>query len=362
MSKLDAAMEKHMNYIVYTEYRPFCYRDFLRFEIDGNEYGMDHGTFRNKISKLMKAGKVELEYISRLAFYTIKGVKFGKGRCKPARIIKTMMTPNHMGVCTCHRCHQCEQQQQHSHMRRDHAGNAATIADAAAIAPTPHPPSIPSISRMIQDLPLDKNSLHDIRLRFEVPDIWTILSASVNVDNSQRQQQQQLLRLNPISKDIALPAWQIKGLNIKVTVHRTDTVSVVVGCSYVPIATDVGGVIRLSNALSKVEERISRLVDDCGRVIPGGYESLPIPEHSIWNVTMWHFGADASIEYTGEKFSISWDLGENVLVRAYSKVMKNDRTRIRLERQEYPRKSFADAIEAKLFLNAGGGEGGSNSY
>lgn len=107
--------------------------------------------------------------------------------------------------------------------------------------------------------------------------------------------------------------------------------------------------------MTRVEERISRLVDDCGKVIPGGYESLPIPEHNIWNVTMWHFGADASIQYTGEKFSVTYEIGENALVRTYSKAMKDGKTIIRLERQEYPRKTLADAIEEKLCNNIDGG-------
>lgn len=42
------------------------------------------------------------------------------------------------------------------------------------------------------------------------------------------------------------------------------------------------------------------------------------------------------------------ETSENVLIRAYSKIMKDDRTRIRLERQEYPRASLADIIEQKL--------------
>jgi hypothetical protein len=41
--------------------------------------------------------------------------------------------------------------------------------------------------------------------------------------------------------------------------------------------------------------------------------------------------------------------------------MKDGKARIRLERQEYPRKTFADAIEEKLQFNDTGG-GGSNAY
>jgi hypothetical protein len=59
MSELDNAMMQHISHIVFTEKRPFSYRDFLSFEIDGKEYSMKHGTFRNTISKLIKAGELE---------------------------------------------------------------------------------------------------------------------------------------------------------------------------------------------------------------------------------------------------------------------------------------------------------------
>jgi hypothetical protein len=70
---------------------------------------------------------------------------------------------------------------------------------------------------------------------------------------------------------------------------------------------------------------------------------------------MWHFGVDASVEYTGEKFSATWEVGEHALIRAYSKetveaqgsAIRN-RNIIRLERQEYPSKTLQDAIQEKL--------------
>ena len=51
---------------------------------------------------------------------------------------------------------------------------------------------------------------------------------------------------------------------------------------------------------------------------------------------MWHFGSDASVEYSGERFEVSYGVGQEALIRAYSKQMKDHKTRIRLERQEYP--------------------------
>jgi hypothetical protein len=63
---------------------------------------------------------------------------------------------------------------------------------------------------------------------------------------------------------------------------------------------------------------------------------------------MWHFGADSLIEYTGDKFSVTWETGQHALVRAYTKTMKDKKIRMRLEHQEYPNKTLPVAIEEKL--------------
>jgi len=322
MSELDDALQEHMAYLVFVQHRTFSYLDFLRFEVNGKEYRMEHGTFRNKISKLKKINQVELTCNSALAFYTLKGVKFAKP-----------MTRNHMGV-------------------------SSVTAVTGVINSTPL-----SICNIIKELPLDNNSLHDIHLKFQVPDIWNIISSS-----SSSLSLSSKYTPHPVSKDIALPLLNIDNLRIRTTIHKTDTVTVVVACSNAPIITDTTGIIRLSNALIRVEERLSRLVDECGKYLGGGYESLPIPEHSTWVVTMWHFGQDGSNEYTGQKFCSTWRDGESALIRNYSKhhmdssistATSSSTTTIRKERLEYPNKTFADAIEEKLYFDA---EGWSNPY
>ena len=70
-----------------------------------------------------------------------------------------------------------------------------------------------------------------------------------------------------------------------------------------------------------------------------------------WIVTMWHFGADASVEYTGERFSTTWGIAQNAIIRVYSKSMKDYKTRIRLEKQEYPGTTLALAFEQKINHN-----------
>ena len=64
---------------------------------------------------------------------------------------------------------------------------------------------------------------------------------------------------------------------------------------------------------------------------------------------MWHFGIDSITEYTGDKFSATWEVGQNALIRAYSKNTKEQGTKIRVERQENPNKDFAEAVEEKMY-------------
>src|SRR6266487_1900242 len=215
-----------MTNIVLTEQRPFSFIDFLpRFEVNGREYSIDYGTLRNKFSQLRKNGKIELDYRSKQAFYTIKGHRFGKQ--KPM-----------------------------------------TISPLGVQASDP-------ITKLISRLPFGKNALHDIHLRFHAKGIWALLSAN------------SALRINPVSKDLRLPTLKFRDLEIRLAIHRSDTVTVVVSCSYAPIAVDCGGIIHLSNALTRVEERLSRLIESCNDTvtrdssISGNSSRMHlIPEHS----------------------------------------------------------------------------------
>ena len=205
--------------------------------------------------------------------------------------------------------------------------------------------------RIIKDLPLEKNSVHDIRLKFQVPDIYyqVIVSRSTHC----------LLHeytTNPVSKDISLPVWQIENLDVKVVIHKTNTVSVILSCSYSPIAVDVTGIIRLTNVLAVVKDRLLTLVSQGRRGNSSNFTK--IPDYMEWIVTMWHFGADASVEYTGERFSATWGIAQDALIRVYTKTMIDHRTRIRLERQEYPRNTLALALEQKINHNHNRWSGG----
>lgn len=295
-TKLEEAMLKHMTHIVNVERRPFSHLDFTSDAAKGQTYYMKRGTFRNKISKFIMLGLAELEYNSGPAFYTLKGIHFGKkGR------MTQLMTRYHTGI--------------------------VSVID---VTKTP-------LYKSILKLPPEKRALHDIHLKFQVPDIWTIISSNKKYT------------LNSVSKDIFLPVLNIDGLKIRTTVHHTDTVSVVVACSGAPVATTTDDIIRLSNALTRIEERLCRILDECGNSILGGYERIPIPDHGKWIVTLWHSGVDSLSykELADENSCVTWKEGQNMLCRIYNKKMYRVKGK-RREIQESPDRPFKDAIKDKL--------------
>jgi hypothetical protein len=150
-------------------------------------------------------------------------------------------------------------------------------------------------------------------------------------------------------KDISLSPIETNDLTVRVVIHHTDIVSVIVGCSLRPVVLDIEGLIPLSIALTRVEERVSRLLEGSNHQslsLSSSSKSHPIPEHNSWTVIMWHCGKDSPNEYTGEKFECTWEQGKNALIRMYTKDLKDGKgIRIRTEHQEYPNKRFDIAVE-----------------
>jgi hypothetical protein len=210
MSKLEEAMLKHIENIVNNEFRPFSFKDLLRFEVEGERYNPDYGTIRNKLSKFSQEGKIELCYIDTIAFYTLPGKKFGKDK---------LMTDNTTGIILYNK----SKHELYKAMRK-------------------HP-----IYNIIKDIVFGKTMLHDIHLSFKVDGLWNYLS---NVDYYK-------MRTNS-KKTISFGYYPIERyLSIRVFVQDTDTVNVMVKCSNNPIICDFDGIMRLSDALTRIEERLS---------------------------------------------------------------------------------------------------------
>jgi len=120
--------------------------------------------------------------------------------------------------------------------------------------------------------------------------------------------------LTMISSGIRVGAWDHLKWKHVVPIQRRDTVSVIVICSLSPIPIDLFGLVLLSSSLTRIEDRLQLLVNDYNNTIfqsgqKQQYLSLilnsKIPNHTSWMVKMWHFGRDALVEYSGEKFNFT---------------------------------------------------------
>jgi hypothetical protein len=297
MSKLDVAMKNHMEYLVLTERRSFCVVDFRRFEVNGLEYRMSSGTFRNKISLLKRAVIVEPDFKSVTAFYTLAG---------------------HKGTQA---------------MTRDRAVGPISLGSGRRTA----------IYKWIKNIPLEKQSLHNIRCTFEAKGIWDIFFAMYPE------------RYNDENKDINLESWLfLEDIDVKVTIHHTDTVSVALACSARPLALDVEDIMTLIEVLVRSENRLSSFVgrhrySKTGELNPAEHSVITIPRYTKWTGRMWHFGADEIDEYDGEDFHVTIEEGVGDLFRIYTKRRRDNTVRRRVERQEYPNNPITTAILEKLY-------------
>jgi hypothetical protein len=227
---------------------------------------------------------------------------------------------------------------------------------------------------LIMDLPLEHNSIHNIRLNIKVKGIWSTLynHYNNNYNNNSKHSNLTELSLDTYNKDILFPTWKVNDdMLIRVTVHKTDTISITVACSLRPIPITFDGISKFTEILTRTEERLSTMIKSIQQKIDDDNKNndsshsentitsttattvtINIPHYNTWIVTMWHFGADSMLQCTGEKFSITFKDGRNVLLRVYTKQRERKDIRIRIERQEYPRKSIIDAINEKLDKNS----------
>lgn len=265
-------MKLKIKEIVLVEGRPFSYLDFAQFEIGGQNFTMKHGTFRNNISKLKKAGEIELAFGSKPACYTIPGKKFNKA-----------MTHDHAGVSVIN-----------------------SIIPEHLLKQTP-------IYRWLKNKPLEKQALHDIRLTFKAAGIWNAFS-NIYTD-----------KVNPDNKDVQLPTLPFFGyIDVIVTVHHTDTVSVAISCSFRPIAIDAKHLFQLFEALTRTETYFANTMDQS---IHNSIAASHLPAYRSWTTKMWHFGVDTIDEYTGKEFEVTFEEGMLDLYRIYTKRMKDGRCR-----------------------------------
>lgn len=253
--------------IVLDENRPATFKDLLCFYYYGEKVSYTHGSLRNLISQLLKEGSIIVLFRSPQAFYSLPGVNFGN-----------KMTP------TC-----------------------------ITVTP-PLNAKQRGFLKFLRITKLEYPSIHDIRLTFEYKGLRTILiNSHCDLINSIDEK---------YNKDITLRDITLDDITLKITIHHSERISVMVACSDNPIPIDHIGIAKLSSALTRVEERLQAVIDYYYNI---NQESTTnedarktIPFHMNWIVVMWHFGYDSEPGFSGEQFEITLKQGIEVF-RIYSK-------------------------------------------
>ena len=134
--------------------------------------------------------------------------------------------------------------------------------------------------------------------------------------------------------------YDIDKFTIIITINKNDTVTVVVGCSENPVILDFNGINRLSNALTRIEERLSNLIASAAPFAAAhnnkSHDQIIITSHKNWIITLWHLGRDSLSEYSKEMFHCKWDIAEKITLRIYSKELTNGKKKVRIEVQQNP--------------------------
>lgn len=280
MTKLDDVMKEHIAYIVYIEHRPFSFKDFRYFLVNGKQYTMKHGTFRNKISQMMQ-NEVELHTRSNPNFYTLKGCRFDNGKS---------MTGNHTEVTS-------------KKITTQKLGR--------------HP-----LYQILEGTSFGERAIHDIHLKLNIQDIYVCL---VNNQTFKK-------IINRRNRGISLYYNDINNFTITLTFYPNTTCKIVIGCSDNPVSLDYEGINRLATTLCRIEERLSNLYFS---------SSIHVPNYNSWIITLWHIGRDSISEYSKEMFHCQWSLAEKILLRIYSKTIENKK-RVRMEVQYNPNISIEE--------------------
>ncbi|MBA3750992.1 MAG: hypothetical protein H0X03_08925 [Nitrosopumilus sp.] len=266
MNSKERLLEK-IRSIVHNENRSVSFKDLLSFDWNGQQINYKHGSLRNLISELLREGKIEVVCRSPQAFYTFPGINFGKA-----------MTPTYIMASP----NLNYKQKTFLKFLRVHELN------------------IPAI--------------HDIRLLFTCEGLRSMLLSTNNdlIESIDKKD----------NKDIKLKDITLNDITLKTIVHNSNKVTVIVACSDNPIALDYIGIAKLSSALTRVEDRLQRVVEDytkstTNQEINKNIE-YTVPCHLSWIITMWHFGYDSEPGFSGESIEITWKESLEVF-RIYSK-------------------------------------------
>ena len=170
---------------------------------------LNYGSVRNAFCQLRNAGKIKRVIRDKHAYFWVCGVP--EPRTGWAR-----MTTDHTGVA-------------------QSASSGRSNCD---------------LLRILKNLPLGEQCIHDIHLEFSAPGLYSTLKNS-----------EQIERIVPRCNDLMLRPIGISENRVaKISVHQTDTVSIVLGCTLDPYPINEDGIFQFHTSLGIIQGSLSTLL------------------------------------------------------------------------------------------------------
>lgn len=264
---------------------PFCQSDFT--------FRYKAGTIRNAFFHLKKIGLIELCYRTIEAYYRLKDY---------SNLKQSAVTLTHM--------------------------------EGKAFARTKHLGF--NFYSFIDSIELEEIAkVHDINLSLKVPSSY----------ESARKLHSELATASKYASIFIFKIKWLKNRHANVNIHRTDSITIQVGCTNNPIETSIEGLTSLAAFLGEVRYRILELLNQINNQI--GEKNFP--EVGSWIVTQWHYGRDSKYEISGPGFNVTFRTWVDTLARIYTK-KSGKKQKVRFEEIQTPKKTLPEAFEEKMQL------------
>lgn len=162
---------------------------------------------------------------------------------------------------------------------------------------------------ILENLRYQPPSMHDIKMYFDSDEGLYNFLCNMGAE------------INESNKGIMIKLPIDDFVNVIIQVYPKN-VHIDIGCTGKPIVYDMSGVIKLAEILGRVS----------GFLRCKTYSSIKIPPANEWVCTSYHFGIDGRDRYDGPAFHRTWQDVAGGFMRTYSKIDKDDRKHVRIEK------------------------------
>lgn len=178
---------------------------------------------------------------------------------------------------------------------------------------------------ILENLRFQPPSIHDIKMRFDTDEgLYNFLCNTG-------------AKANKSNKGIMIELPIDYSVCVIIQVYPK-SVHIDIGCTSKPIVYDMSGVIKLAEILGRIS----------GFLRCKTFSYIKIPPANEWVCTSYHFGIDGRDRYDGHAFHRTWQDVAGGFMRVYSKLDKDEKQHVRIEKSVSSGEPFEKQAERMI--------------